>query len=170
MSPTFMGVSLLGAEILLLARRGATLEAVEFELSHERAPRDPEELGGARLVAAALRERIDDPQALVGRLVRERGLREDLRLREVLGRGGRRGEGLELLELEVLGADEARVADEGRVLDRVPQLAHVPGPRVAEEDVERLARELGGAGALGVGALEGEALDEDPRERLDLRA
>src|SRR5213594_1671934 len=107
----------------LLARHPVLLE-----LAPERGAADAERLGGAGLVAAEPLQRLEDVDAL--------GVGET-----DLPRKRRRGTQLEPrrhMRRQILRTDGVASSQDGRALDRILQLAHVPRPWVAEEAFEGL--------------------------------
>src|SRR5688500_15412681 len=109
--------------VLPLAR---PVDAVLAEARHQRAARDPEQLGGAGLVTGALLERGEAPCAL-GLVCRP------------VGRAGSVAcyddpRGLRNVEREIVGGDRAAGAgEEGGALDGVLELADVARPVVGGE-------------------------------------
>src|SRR5581483_7597974 len=114
----------------LLAR---ARDSVERELVHERRARDAELLRGARLIAGAGLERVEDllPRALL--------VGVQLRLRRA---HRRRRRGARRLERQVAHAELAAAREQEPALEHRLQLAHVPGPVVLGQAREQLRLEL----------------------------
>src|SRR5437016_7795896 len=109
-------------------------DSIAVELSVERTPREAEQ--PRRLDALAARG-LQGPQDLLalGRFERQ--------LREPLPVGGALDVRLEEVRREVLRQEDAALADHHRALEDVGQLAHVPRPRVAREDLQDVRRDAG---------------------------
>src|SRR5437667_376891 len=114
------------------------LDPVLLELAPERGAADAERLGGAGVVAAEALQRLENMDAL--------GVREaDL--------PGKRRRGTQLeprrhVRRQVLRTDGVASSQDGRALEGVLQLSHVPWPRVAEEAFESLGRQAEPAAEL----------------------
>src|SRR5438093_570007 len=117
------------------------LRGLDAQLVHavlEDAPGRPEQLGGARLVEVRLPEGLDDDLALelVDRVAERPPALEDL-----LPDGARVLLAAPHLVGQILRPDRRPLREHEQALDQVLELAHVPGPVVAHEDVDRLGLE-----------------------------
>src|SRR5438093_10265043 len=130
-------------------------DSIAVELSVERTPREAEQ--PRRLDALAARG-LQGPEYLLALRRLERQLRQPLPV------GGALDVRLEEVRGEVLGQEDAALADNHRALEDVSQLAHVPRPRVAREDLQDVRREA----AHRAPELLVEGGDEVAGERLDV--
>src|SRR5437867_906340 len=164
----------------LIRARGAAflgLEAAGFdpvldELLAKGVPVDPEDLRGPHLVSPRLPKHraqqglLDEADHQVvevsaGVLAETADAFDELPLDDLLERRvhGDRGGGRHRTDGQVLGQDDAGRGHHHRALDHILQLAHVAGPIVADQTIER----LGGDDALAEvsGILREEVLDQE---------
>src|SRR5258706_9636337 len=114
--------------------RVGAVETVVLELPPQRGAADAQRLRCPRLVPPTSLERLDDMRPFdLGEILlgREHGRRPEARARDDVRR-------------EVVGRDGLTAREDGGALDRVLQLAHVPGPGVRQQ-----SRARGGGQAQG---------------------
>src|SRR5438128_381140 len=130
-------------------------DAIAVQLPVERAPREAEQ---PRCLDALAARSLQGPQDLLALRRLERQLREPLPV------GSPLDVRLEEVRREVLREEDAALADHHRALQDVGQLAHVPRPRVAGEDLQDMLCDAGHRAP----ELLVERGDEVAGERLDV--